>query len=99
MAQQPDIAAILAALNSQQSQRPDNTPNSASNPTASALPFSTSPSGNLPAPSSSGTVSLPPPSNSGNFDLSSVKPTQSGTVSLADAIAKAQGIAAEKGRS
>jgi len=49
-----------------------------------------------PYTSSSG-YSLPQPSNSGSVDLSSIKPVNSGTVSIADAIAKAKAIAAEKG--
>ncbi|KAL9610146.1 MAG: hypothetical protein Q9167_005124 [Letrouitia subvulpina] len=40
---------------------------------------------------------IPQPSNSGSFDLSNIKPTNSGSVSLADAVARARGIAAEKG--
>lgn len=40
---------------------------------------------------------LPQPTHSGNVDLSSIKPVNSGTVSIADAIAKAKAIAAEKG--
>ena len=41
--------------------------------------------------------SLPQPDKSGNLDLSNIKPVSSGSVSIADAIAKARGIAAEKG--
>lgn len=41
--------------------------------------------------------SLPQPTNSGSLDLSGIKPVNSGTVSIADAIAKAKAIAAEKG--
>jgi far upstream element-binding protein len=40
---------------------------------------------------------LPQPTSSGNVDLSNIRPTNSGSVSLADAIARARGIAAEKG--
>lgn len=40
---------------------------------------------------------IPQPSNSGSLDLSNIKPVHSGSVSLADAIARARGIAAEKG--
>jgi far upstream element-binding protein len=40
---------------------------------------------------------LPQPVNSGTLDISTIKPASSGTVSIADAIAKARGIAAEKG--
>merc|ERR1712072_281777 len=40
---------------------------------------------------------LPQPSNSGSVDLSNIKPVNSGTVSIAEAIAKAKVIAAQKG--
>lgn len=40
---------------------------------------------------------LPQPISSGSVDLSSIKPVSSGSVSIADAIAKARGFAAEKG--
>ena len=40
---------------------------------------------------------IPPPSNSGSLDLSNVKPVNSGSVSFNDAVAKARGIAAERG--
>lgn len=40
---------------------------------------------------------IPQPTNSGSLDLSNIKPVNSGSVSLADAIARARGIAAEKG--
>lgn len=100
MAQPPaDINAILAALN-QQNQRASSSQgqsNAIQSPTA-PTPYS-APGTSLPAPTSSGTVSgsvpLPPPSGSGNFDISSIKPANSGSVSLQDAIAKAQGIAAQ----
>ena len=48
-------------------------------------------------PSVPSTYPLPQPSSSGNVDLSNIKPSNSGSVSLADAIARARGIAAEKG--
>ena len=40
---------------------------------------------------------IPPPSNSGSLDLSNIKPVNSGSVSFNDAVAKARGIAAERG--
>ncbi|GJC96806.1 KH domain-containing protein [Colletotrichum higginsianum] len=40
---------------------------------------------------------LPQPSSSGSLDLSSIRPVNSGTVSIADAIAQAKAFAAEKG--
>ena len=42
---------------------------------------------------------MPPPDNTGSLDLTGVKPGDVGSVSIADAIAKARGIAAEKGLS
>lgn len=40
---------------------------------------------------------LPQPSSTGSMDLSSIKPVSSGSVSIADAIAKARNIAADRG--
>ena len=48
-------------------------------------------------PTGAGTYPIPQPNNSGSLDLSNIKPINSGSVSLADAIARARGIAAEKG--
>lgn len=48
-------------------------------------------------PSTTTPFNIPQPSNSGSLDLSNIKPVNSGSVSLADAIARARGIAAEKG--
>jgi far upstream element-binding protein len=42
---------------------------------------------------------LPQPTNSGSLDLSAIKPVNSGSVSIQDALAKARGLAAEKGLS
>lgn len=39
----------------------------------------------------------PPLAHAGNFDLSSIKPVNTGSVSLADALAKAKSFAAERG--
>jgi len=39
----------------------------------------------------------PQPSNTGSMDLSAIKPVNTGSVSIADAIAKAKSIAADKG--
>lgn len=56
------------------------------------------PQGNAPAPGASypppGQYGYPQPSSSGGVDLSSIKPVNSGTVSLQDAIAKAKAVAA-----
>lgn len=48
-------------------------------------------------PAGLGGYALPQPSNSGSLDLSGIKPINSGSVSIAEAIAKARGIAAQKG--
>lgn len=42
---------------------------------------------------------LPQPTNSGSLDLSNIRPVNSGSVNINDAIAKARGIAAEHGAS
>lgn len=42
---------------------------------------------------------LPQPTNSGSLDLSAIKPVNSGSVSIQDALAKARGYAAQKGLS
>lgn len=41
--------------------------------------------------------SLPQPTGSGSVDVSSIRPVNSGSVSITDAIARARGFAAEKG--
>jgi len=48
-------------------------------------------------PAVQGNFALPQPTSSGALDLSNIKPVNSGTVSLADAIARAKSIAAERG--
>ena len=50
-----------------------------------------------PIPTGPPTYNIPQPTNSGSVDLSNIKPVNSGSVSLADAVARARGIAAEKG--
>ncbi|PQE32961.1 kh domain-containing protein [Rutstroemia sp. NJR-2017a WRK4] len=86
---QPSITSILAAL---AAQRPTATPPQNAQPAYQQPP---QPQQNLyGAPSG---YALPPPTNSGSVDLSAIKPVNSGTVSIADAIAKAKAIAAEKG--
>ncbi|KAI9839514.1 MAG: hypothetical protein M1819_002139 [Sarea resinae] len=96
MAEQPNISSILAAL---AAQRPGSTPSQAP-PSAQqpGLPqgFSAGLATSTP-PAGFGGYALPQPTNTGALDLSSIKPINSGSVSLTDAIAKARGIAAEKG--
>ena len=48
-------------------------------------------------PTSIPSYALPQPTNSGSLDLSAIKPVNTGSVSLQDALAKARGFAAEKG--
>ncbi|GAM85235.1 hypothetical protein ANO11243_032390 [Dothideomycetidae sp. 11243] len=94
MAMQPDINAILAALAAQN--RTASTP-SQSTPVPSALPpgfpGAIPQQGGTP---SAGGFALPQPTNSGSVDLSSVRPVSTGSVSIAEAIAKARSIAADK---
>ncbi|RKF58652.1 Far upstream element-binding protein 3 [Golovinomyces cichoracearum] len=89
MAEQPSISSILAAL---AAQRPNSIP-----PAQSQQPSYQQPQ---PPPNhygQPGAYTLPQPTNSGSVDLSSIKPVNSGSVSIADAIAKAREIAAQKG--
>ena len=50
----------------------------------------------IPTPSLGG-FSLPQPSSSGSVDLSAIRPVNTGSVSIAEAIAKAKSIAADRG--
>ncbi|RDL40313.1 Uncharacterized protein BP5553_00292 [Venustampulla echinocandica] len=88
--QQPSISSILAAL---AAQRPNATP---PNQQPYQQPPQQAPPQQNPYPGAGG-YSLPQPTSSGSVDLSNIKPVSSGTVSIADAIAKAKAIAAEKG--
>ncbi|KAF4977890.1 hypothetical protein FZEAL_5638 [Fusarium zealandicum] len=99
----PDIQSILAALASQRppattpTQTPPAAPGQAYPPPAqSASTYQPPPPGanNYGAPGYGG---LPAPASSGNLDLSSIRPVNSGTMSIADAIAQAKAFAAEKG--
>ncbi|KAI9835660.1 MAG: hypothetical protein M1838_005231 [Thelocarpon superellum] len=99
MAEPPNISSILAAL---AAQRPGVTPSQTLypnplNPPAAGVP--TPYSTGYPDPAQPGNVGgfqLPQPTNSGSLDLSGIKPVSTGT-GIAEAIAKARGIAAEKG--
>ncbi|KAL2073572.1 hypothetical protein VTL71DRAFT_10898 [Oculimacula yallundae] len=92
MADSPNIAAILAALAAQNSNAP---PPQAQQPSYQQAPHQQH-QHNPYAPQTGG-YSLPQPSNSGSVDLSNIKPINSGTVSISEAIAKAKAIAAAKG--
>ena len=79
-------------------QRPNGTPTQSQPPLQQPLPHgypsAYPPAGAPPPPVPYG---VPQPNNSGGIDLSNIRPVNSGSVSLADAVAKARGIAAEKG--
>ncbi|KAH7357016.1 hypothetical protein BKA65DRAFT_219386 [Rhexocercosporidium sp. MPI-PUGE-AT-0058] len=88
--QQPNIAALLATLAAQN--------NNALPPQNQQPTYQQPPQQHQQNPyAPQGGYSLPQPSNSGSVDLSNIKPVSSGTVSIAEAIAKAKAIAAEKG--
>jgi far upstream element-binding protein len=107
--QQPSITSILAALGTKYqylftisnadlslaAQRPNAAP-SQNQQQAYQQPLQHQPPQQNPYAPQAG-YSLPQPTSSGSVDLSSIKPVNSGTVSIADAIAKAKAIAAEKG--
>ncbi|CAJ0550437.1 Ff.00g103670.m01.CDS01 [Fusarium sp. VM40] len=102
----PDIQSILAALASQRppTATPTQTPPGAPSQAYPPPPGSAQPvSAYQPPPPNSGSYGapgyngLPAPSSSGNLDLSSIRPVNSGTLSIADAIAQAKAYAAEKG--
>ncbi|KAH0563286.1 hypothetical protein GP486_002141 [Trichoglossum hirsutum] len=113
MAEQPNISSILAALEvpltectRTAAQRPGANQAQPTPSLVQSTPVSQQPGlpqgypGAIPAsvpPAGLGGYGLPQPSSSGSLDLSSIKPVNSGTVSITDAIAKARGIAAEKG--
>ncbi|TDZ38493.1 Far upstream element-binding protein 2 [Colletotrichum spinosum] len=104
MAEPPrDISSILAALGAAQR-------GASSTPTQSQpMPPGYPPPGGQPPvsypsmppqsapPYGGGGYALPQPSASGSLDLSAIRPVNSGTVSIADAIAQAKAFAAEKG--
>ncbi|KAI9884765.1 MAG: hypothetical protein M1823_003439 [Watsoniomyces obsoletus] len=107
MADQVTISSILAALTAQQTVgTPVTTFQSSPNVAVPGMPPMTLPGYGVPAPapapaasfpSNLGNFSLPPPSNRGALDLSNVKPAGTGNVSIDEAIAKARGIAAQRG--
>ncbi|EEH20897.2 hypothetical protein PABG_03128 [Paracoccidioides brasiliensis Pb03] len=96
MGDQQNISQLLAALAAHQA---STTAGQTSSPHQGQLPLNAY-SGTYPLPASStnvGNYSLPPPDNTGSLDISGAKPINTGSVSIADAIAKARVIAAEKG--
>ncbi|KAJ1325113.1 far upstream element-binding protein [Microdochium nivale] len=104
MAEPPrSIESILAALAAQrpptastptQGQPPHAAPSY--NPAPGAYPPA-APHGSAPPQYGGGAYGLPQPSSSGTFDMSAIKPTSSGAVNIADAIAQAKAYAADKG--
>ncbi|KAI5457306.1 hypothetical protein BGZ63DRAFT_75715 [Mariannaea sp. PMI_226] len=102
----PDIQSILAALASQRppATTPTQTPPGPPGQAYPPPPATTQPPSNYqPAPGTSSYGApgygggLPAPASSGSVDLSAIRPVNSGTVSIADAIAQAKAYAAEKG--
>jgi far upstream element-binding protein len=95
MAGQPDINAILAALAAQN--RAGATPSQSTPAPPAGLPagFPAILPQQAPTPSLGG-FALPQPTSSGSVDLSSIRPVSTGSVSIAEAIAKARSIAADK---
>ncbi|PGH07377.1 hypothetical protein AJ79_06279 [Helicocarpus griseus UAMH5409] len=96
MGDQQNISQILAALAAHQSSTPAQ---QTSSPQQGQTPLHAY-SGAYPpsaAPPSIANYGLPQPDNTGSLDISGAKPVNTGSVSIADAIAKARGIAAEKG--
>ncbi|KZM21510.1 uncharacterized protein EKO05_0006247 [Ascochyta rabiei] len=97
MAAPPDLNAILAALaagrgpSTTPSQAPQQHPPPPGLPAGfpGAMPTATPP----PIPG----YNFPQPTTSGSLDLSAIKPVNSGSVSIQDALAKARGFAAQKG--
>ncbi|KAF1343744.1 hypothetical protein EJ07DRAFT_170124 [Lizonia empirigonia] len=102
MAAPPDLNAILAALaagrgpSTTPSQTPQQHPPQHQPPPPGmpagfpgAMPTATPPQ--IPG------FNFPQPTTSGSLDLSAIKPVNSGSVSIQDALAKARGFAAQKG--
>lgn len=86
--QQSNITQILAALAAAQPGGQAAFPGLQTS-TPLPIPPNTTPGFSLPQ--------IPHPDNAGKLDVSNVQPINSGTVSIAEAIAKARGFAAEKG--
>ncbi|OAX84815.1 hypothetical protein ACJ72_00807 [Emergomyces africanus] len=96
MGDQQNISQILAALAAHQS---TSTAGHITSPQQGQMPLHAYSGSYHPsaAPPNIANYSLPPPDNTGSLDISGAKPVNTGSVSIADAIAKARGIAAEKG--
>ncbi|PGG99150.1 far upstream element-binding protein [Blastomyces parvus] len=96
MGDQQNISQILAALAAHQS---TSAAGHTSSPQPGQMPLHAYPGSYHPSAASANVAnySLPPPDSTGSLDISGAKPVNTGSVSIADAIAKARGIAAEKG--
>ncbi|QSS49413.1 KH domain-containing protein [Histoplasma capsulatum var. duboisii H88] len=96
MGDQHNISQILAALAAHQS---TNVAGHTSSPQQGHMPLNAFSGSYHPSAASANVAnySLPPPDSTGSLDISGIKPVNTGSVSIADAIAKARGIAAEKG--
>jgi far upstream element-binding protein len=101
-----DIHALLAALgtysklfhssiHSPVSEAASQQQNAGQAPQQGAIPGYPPPPGVPQNPQ--GMYNLPQPTNTGSVDLSSIRPVNSGSVSIADALSKARNFAAEKG--
>ncbi|CAJ2510722.1 Uu.00g063470.m01.CDS01 [Anthostomella pinea] len=103
MADHQDINSILAALAQQraptatpnQGQPPHQVPGYHQSPTPNAYPPTMPPANQH--PSYAGNYPMPSANGSMPIDLSAIRPVNSGTVSLADAVAKAKSYAAQQG--
>ncbi|KAI1381370.1 hypothetical protein F4677DRAFT_123305 [Hypoxylon crocopeplum] len=105
MADTTNVQAILAALAAAQGGASSGTPSQqttayptpgyATNPPQNA--YATMPTATQPLPYNTGAYPMPQPSASGAYDLSAIRPVNSGTVNLNDAIAQARSFAAEQG--
>ena len=111
--EQPNISQILAALgmllpatrqeksanqDSIAAQRPGGTPSQSQAPPLQPPPQGYPSAYQAPPPVAAPQLyNLPQPTNSGSLDLSNIRPVNSGSVNINDAIAKARGIAAERG--
>ncbi|TID12878.1 Serine/threonine-protein kinase [Venturia nashicola] len=88
MAQQPDVQAILAALQASQNNAGTPTQQYQQPPPGMPQPYQQQP------PQAYG---LPQPTASGSVDLSAIRPVSTGNVNFQDALSKARNFAADKG--
>lgn len=92
------FAVVLLTLGTIAAQRPAGTPTQPPPPSQAPIAHAFPPTYSTATPPTSlSAYPLPQPTNTGSLDLSNIKPVNSGSVSIAEAIAKARGIAAEKG--